>query len=366
MSLVLQGFFEEKREQKEKNDYSMALSLIPEEIKKMAYIRYRTDGRFEAVISYQGKKNSVYAKNITELQKKIKEKNNNLKQLPYIQQNKVKFKSGYTLNKYYIYWFKNFKEPFIKERSAKNIEIYFQIHILPKLGEYYLEELTTQKIQEFLNQLKKTRNKELITTYLKAILTKAYNEDLIDKNPFVNVIKEKKLSKVKDGFTLEEQKIIISEMENNETKKIILIYLLTGIRRNEINQILEINDSKNYIKVKCEKSDDNRTRNISLTTYTINLIKECCSKYINTEKVYYNFKKFLNSKNIKKNLHTTRHTYTTNNFYLGNDMKYVSTWLGHKDISITLNIYTNLHESLEDREQLKNLYNNAYYIAPKF
>lgn len=42
-------------------------------------------------------------------------------------------------------------------------------------------------------------------------------------------------------------------------------------------------------------------------------------------------------------------------------MKRVSVWAGHSKVELTYNVYTNLNDSLEDKNAIKTLYNDMYY-----
>ncbi len=321
----------------------------------MSSIRKRTNGIYECRFYYNKKYYSVYSENLKELSKKKIQK---LKEIKETINNNIIYNFD-NLNQWSIYWLENFKKPFVKEKTYNEILSYLKNHIIKHLGNIKLKNINSQILQEFFNQYSKSRTKEIIFLYLNAVLQKAQDIGLIKINPLKAVVKDKKIKTNKLSFTFNEQKLILEKLKE-PLKNIILIYLLTGLRKNEINQIIEINE--NYIKVVKEKSD-NEIKTISLTTKTIELIKETINKKINTDYISKQFTMFLKENNIlNKSLHTTRHTYATNNYYLETPIKHLQEFMGHKDIQTTLNIYTNLDNSIK-KEELIKLYNNNYYIV---
>ena len=319
----------------------------------MPSLRKRKNGIYEKRFYYQNKCYSVYSKNLNKLKIKEKEK---IKQLKNSNNN---IKNDITIKDWSHYWLENFKKPFVKEKTYFEIKNYINKHIIDKLGNLSLNKITTNQLQTFLNNYEKSRTKELIYLYLNAILKKAFEIGMIKNNPLNAVIKDKKIKSNKQAFTLEEQKTIINKL-SQPLKNVILIYLLTGIRKNEINMIKEI--GVNFIKVVREKTE-NKTKTISLTHETIELIKNTIKNKINTDKISKLFSKFLKENNINnKSLHTTRHTYATNNYYLETPIKHLQEFLGHEDVQTTLNIYTNVDNSITKNEIIK-LYNNYYYIV---
>lgn len=322
----------------------------------MSSIRKRANGIYECRFYYNKKYYSVYSKNLKELNKKKTQKLKELKETINNENTIINFD---TLKQWALYWLENFKKPFIKEKTYNEILNYLNNHIIKYLGDLKLKNINSQILQNFLNQYTKSRTKEIIFLYLNALLQKAQDIGLIKINPLKAVVKDKKIKTNKLSFTLNEQKLILEKL-TEPLKSIILIYLLTGLRKNEINQIIEIN--KDNIKVIKEKSE-NEIKTIKLTAQTIKLIKETINKKINTDKVSKQFTTFLKENNIQnKTLHTTRHTYSTNNYYLETPIKHLQEFMGHKDIQTTLNIYTNLDDSINKNDLIK-LYNNYYYIV---
>lgn len=337
----------------------------------MASIRERKDGRFEGRISFKGKYFSVYEHDLEKLKKKItkklKELEKEYKQQKTLAQTK---KDWVSLEYYYKEWLENDKRPFVKPKTLEIIENAFNTHILPKLGKVKLKELDKNKIQKFLNDMPKSRIKEIVGGYFKACITSAYKERLLAFNPFDTVKFEKKIKSDKGALTADEQKTLLAHLQATDIRlyKIILLYLCTGCRLNELPTI-ELLPDKNFILVQGTKTE-NAVRYIQISetlreyiTENWDIIKDFPTDYIAKR-----FRKALAELNLKGSIHTLRHTFATNHFFLGTPAKQLQVWMGHSTINLTLDIYTNISPTIDansEKTKILKLYNNYYYYSEK-
>ena len=337
----------------------------------MASIRERKDGRFEGRISFKGKYFSVYEHDLEKLKKKITKKLKELEKEYKHQKTLAQTKKDWvTLEGYYKEWLENDKRPFVSQATLTSIINSFK-HILKSLGKVKLKELDNNKIQRFLNALPNNRRKELIITYFKACITKAFKERLIPFNPFDTVITGKKVKADKKAFNAEQQKRILQYLKDNEPDwyNIILCYLCLGCRRSELFAI-KIENIKNGLVLIQGTKTQNATRYVNITPEfekvlisTINTLPDVDNDWI-TKK----FKKVLNALKIEGSLHSLRHTFITNHYYLGTPAKQVQAWVGHASIQMTMDIYTNIDPLInakEEKNEILGLYNNYYYYSEK-
>lgn len=326
-------------------------------------IRQRNDGRWE----FRKTINHIRYNIIKSTQKEL---------LKEIKQFKQKFTTTYihqqekTLIEYLYYWAETYKKGKIKDKPYKEIITKFRIYVEnSKIANIKLNKLNADLIQEFLNNIPRCRAKEILTIYLKAALTKAYKTQKLKSDIFENIVVDKKLNNIETPFNYEEQKEIVQNLKGKDIEKVIMFYLLTGIRSNELPasklellNCLDINN--NTLKILCEKKreEHNIYRYIDLTEKTINFIQNNAdeiTKY-RPSTIYRKFKKFLEEINVEGHLHKLRHTFTTNNFYLGNPDKLISSWLGHTKVELTQKVYIYIDRSIT-RQKIENLYENMYY-----
>lgn len=321
---------------------------------EMKGITLRKDGRYVIRKMINGKSIIKYANTLHEakiIYNKIK-KNREVK----------KVIKPYSLEKWITEWLEIYKKPFVSEKQYKEIKCGMN-HILKKFKNYYLKNINTLELQEYVNSLPKNKTKTTIQLYFNALLQKAEDLSLIEKNPFKAVIKDKKLKYKNSGFNIDEQKVIINAIKNSEIETEILIYLMTGCRPNElpnkenfdfINNTVTINGTKNTNALKRVIELSHDFSNYMQNYFKNNNLKEV--KFISQS-----FKKICQQNNISNPLlYRLRHTFATNHFILGTHAKYVQQWLGHYSVSFTLDTYTDIDKN-SSPEKIQKLYNNFYY-----
>ena len=218
-----------------------------------------------------------------------------------------------------------------------------------------------------MNTYPKSRKKELLSTYLKAIFEKAYNLELIDRNPVKAITMDRKIKAIRYSLNLEQQKALLKAVKGTVIEQLVLFYLLTGVRRTEALSVKfsDIDIKNKTIHINGTKTE-NSVRDIPLSKKYIkhllkfddgrNFIFNFPPDYV-TKKLHKIFKQL----EIPACLHCLRHTFSTNQMYLGTPDKYRQEWLGHASLNMTNNVYTHIDKSLTKRN-IQKLYNNMYFF----
>ena len=295
-------------------------------------------------------------------------------------------KSKKILYKDWIYTWLLEKKDYIKESTYANYSNNIFNHIIPKLGNYYLNELNHKVIQDFLLELSKNGRKDNtgglaektikdITIIIKGSIKKGINEDKIKHIELTfNYPKDNKENKLYVLTKREQNKITSYVLENINSRNIgLLISLYSGIRIGELCALRweDIDFKKNcvtinktiqrvYIKDKNKNiskviittpKTKNANREIPINKDFLEILKKVKSdkehyiltgneKYIEPRTYRKYFNKVLDELKIKHfNFHSLRHTFATNCISLGVDYKTVSELLGHANVNITLNLY---------------------------
>lgn len=232
-----------------------------------------------------------------------------------------------------------------------------------------------------------------ICCVLRRNITAAYNEGLIENNPFVvyNIKnpKSRKNDKVVIPLTIEEQKRFTEAAENyipslgNTSNKNLqpLIELYSGMRMGEINALRlsdvdfknkkinicgTIENGKNYSAFRVEHTKTkNGMRKIPINVKLEKYLKRAVENYTPNEEQLIFFDKENNkpiaTQSVNKVIrsickranvrmfssHTLRHTYATRLVECNVPIKIVQNLLGHNDITITLNTYTSVLDDYE-------------------
>lgn len=243
-----------------------------------------------------------------------------------------------------------------------------------------------------------------ICCVLRRNVTAAYNEGLIENNPFVvyNIKnpKSRKNDKVVIPLTIEEQKRFTEAAENyipslgNTSNKNLqpLIELYSGMRMGEINALRlsdvdfknkkinicgTIENGKNYsafrvehtktksgmrkipINVKLEKYLKRAVENYTPNEEQLIFFDKENNKPIATQSVNKVIRSICKRANVRMfSSHTLRHTYATRLVECNVPIKIVQNLLGHNDITITLNTYTSVLDDYESTAM--NIINNEF------
>lgn len=287
-------------------------------------------------------------------------------------------------------WLERYMKHTIKIRTYNRYKSICELHLIKDLGEYELDELKPNVLQDFL--LKKiddhysTNTIKGIVSVLKQALRLAITLEFVDKEYCSNLKMPSSEEKEISVFTKKEQQVIESFCLNHKKRNYIgiVICLYTGIRLGELlaltwddidfnSNLLTINktsysakvDGKTQIivdKPKTKKSN----RVIPLPNQLVKLLKiikkESNSKYVITTRnsgivgnrsYQRTFKFILKKINVPyRNFHSLRHTFATNAIELGMDVKTLAEILGHTNAMITLNRYS--HSLLNYKIEMMN------------
>jgi len=305
--------------------------------------------------------------------------------------------------------------PAKKITTSENTRAYYQNaldkHLYIEFGDYKLPEISSAQISAYFLRLQESdlSHSSIIGIYvtLKQLLTMAYLDDSIDRNPIDKVKRPRQRkdeqAKEVEAFTSNELKQIISALDGESLKWQVFTRLLidTGMRRGEAcglkweNIDFETNTATIcgnlcYTKEKgiyLDTPKTGKTRDVYFSVATGKLLKRfreqqkadlnrrikrligsgkplpiekvSIPEYVFTEKGYCTpihpqspnrfFKKFGERTGIDIHPHMLRHSFASVAITNGADIASVSEVLGHIDKSTTLKMYTHADEESKRR-----------------
>jgi len=309
----------------------------------------RADGRFQGYIIEDGKRSYVYGRTQDEVALKIKK---------YIKNGipkKKKKSDSPTVREWAERWLELYKIPNLKPKSIESIR-YSLRKIYPRFGDTPLGELKTMDLQEFFLSITQTRARDLALTVMTEMLEKARKQGVIAANPCEGVEIKKHVTQKKDALTPEQTETLLAAVKGTTIEGIFTLLLTGGFRIGELlaltsddvdfkNNTVSINKDVVFVKgkriVQTTKTQAG-VRTIPLPQSSIDLLKGRKGQLFDMtyNAVRNGFRRLSEKTGIDVSAHKLRHTYATRLEEAGVPPKVKQYLLGHSDVDMTQNVYT--------------------------
>ena len=311
--------------------------------------------------------------------------------------------SSILLKDYVNKWFTEYKINTLSTNTIANYNSRIDMHIIPKLGDYKVNKITNEVVQDFYNSLinegaKPSSAKKVLET-LGNCLRYAQKNKLIYTIPVD--INRVPIEKPKVEFwNKNELDFFLNEIKDDYLYTPLIIAVLTGLQLGELCGLrwCDIDLDNRYLNVTHQVINDKRNKSLlftdklkTLTSYRkitipyvlINYLKTLKGNALDTDLVVLNrdgimcnprnlsmnftktifkyrlpLEEYKNSKlrNKKDNymqlnqisFHGLRHTHATLLIFKGENIKVVSERLGHKSITETLDTYTHIMDDMKN------------------
>lgn len=327
----------------------------------------RTDGRWQYSKQQRGYRYYAIANTYRELLEKIPK----IKPILITSiKHKTRKTNQFTFVQYYQFYIDNFvKNKKIGKETIKAWQRQLTQDITPNFKLLKLEDITAERIQNFIDNIPYERKQEVLYQRITKILKKAYATGKIKRDITLGIEKPKRQHKQeRTPLTIIEQiKLLKEAKKNKKLFPFVVFSIIVGSRREEtlkFNLLTDIDEKRLTIHIKGTKTS-NADRYVHVTNEFISFLKTTLPK----NKFEFNksyptnylgeiFKKL----KINACLHSLRHTCSANLYFLGANDKYRQMQLGHASIVTTNDIYTNIKENTPAR-RIHLVYGDLY---PKF
>ncbi|MBQ8629904.1 MAG: site-specific integrase [Prevotella sp.] len=291
-------------------------------------------------------------------------------------------------------WLTNYVMPSVKDKTYTRYADIVDQHLVPKLGDYEIEDLTPIIVQRYITELMQSGNLRTgkglsansinsIITVIQGSMSTAHLLGLVSVYEMNKLKRPKNQEKPIEVFTPNEQKQIEHAVltDKREKMKGVVICLYTGLRigellalewedidfgKAELTVSKTCHDGKNkngdFCRITETPKTANSRRTIALPKQLLPILREMKKKsksrlVISGDKPLFvrsyqrSFELLLKNLGIpRRGFHVLRHTFATRAIECGMDVKTLSETLGHKNASITLNRY--VHSLMEHKHSM--------------
>lgn len=353
----------------------------------------RKDGRWEArvVVSYD-EKGLPKTKNVTAKTKiECLEKLERLKaELGAVTK---KTTSTMSFGEWMDFWYQTYCKNTLKESTQATYEQRIYKQIIPKLGHHPLNQITTGLLEKFYAQLKvngRLIRRDIygpglansvirsIHAHCRAALDKAVAEKLIRQNPAIGCkLPSKKSAEIKI-LTPEAMQKLLFQAQIEGFYEMFMLDLATGLRRGEVVGLqwknvdfekgtLSITKQIRYVKKKLVIAPP-KTKASERTIILPPPILEMLAEYRKTVDSIWLFPSPVKKEDVPRDpsacrkalarilkraecehvpFHAMRHTFASNAFHYGMDVKTLASTIGHESVETTLNVYAHSSEQMK-------------------
>ena len=359
-------------------------------------LRKRSDGRWEGrytagINPDTGKpiSRNVLGRTQAETKEKLKAAIKQAEQVDVTQYEK------YTVGQWANTWFETYAKPNIRESTAMYYQNYIDNHIVPNIGKIPLKKLTTLDLQKFYNKMKTSgrvqryknmANKGLssktvrgVHTMLHGCLEQAVQNRILPYNPS-NACKILKKEK-KEMYVIQPEKVgaYLHEAQAYGVLPIFYLEFSSGLRRGELLALLwtdidvekhtvsvtkTVNRMSGELKVQPPKTPKS-IRTVAIPEQTVAILigeheahpdnpylfpSPKTGTMYDPSTIRRIHKKLLQRAGIEENVrfHDLRRTFTTLMIQNGADPKTLSAMLGHYSAAFTLDVYSNVTDSMQE------------------
>lgn len=356
---------------------------------------YKTETGWRGQIYVDGKRISRRGKTKQEVIDKLAAVKTDANRGQFVDRNEI------TVEEWVRIWLQKYVAPRVTEGTYRNYERLFRNHLIPVIGDKYIQELDKPMLEEAFSKMfqKKLLNvKEPVYSHttvnslsaqFKKCLGEAVFNGLLVKNPMEGVHLHKlRPPKKVEAYSVDDQEKIIDYLKQSDDLRQIFYFLIgTGVRIGEALALTwdDINFSDNTVNIDKISVEISGNAHIEPRTKT----ESGKRKIVVSEKVMNNLKGLrdrqiaeLNLRNLVfpsmrytirtqanlremwmglcqkigipyKGLHALRHTWATRALEGGIDPKTVSVMLGHKNVITTMNIYQDVLQAHQQNNIVK-------------
>jgi len=256
---------------------------------------------------------------------------------------------AYTFAEWLLHWQEKYKRP------KQSGEVYkwnlkrITDNIIPILGDIPLTELTTDHMQDFINDIPPSNARDKLTHIFSGSLRKALDLGHLVRNPFKAVELEKNTSVSYPVLQPHTQLKILWAINNPKYLRMFMFYCCTGFRLSEGLSINPKNDIDYFFhKIILTMPDKKNKKHKRIVPYLPSLLNDfdltsdTLFPDVTADGARQYFYKLFKKHDIDACFHSFRHTFISCCYHVGIPIKYIQKWVGHTSVVMTMDTYTHI------------------------
>jgi len=169
------------------------------------------------------------------------------------------------------------------EGTSKQARMYFNKYVFPALGERAVDSISRKDVLKFLDDLQKggmTTGVNGVFSHLRSFFNRLEEREVIEHSPCARLkkpVKERKSSRYLEESEIRQFLAVLQQADiYQESKNALLLYLLTGARRNEVGNMTwqEISFDDRVWRLPAERSKSRRARTIPLSEQALAVLRD--------------------------------------------------------------------------------------------
>lgn len=290
----------------------------------------------------------------------------------------------------YKVWLETYQYTVEESTLNKTMNI-FNVHIIPEWGDTLVTDIKPLNLQRYINTMQgKVIHYRKIAGYFRRLLNLAVRMDMIDIDPFTKIEmprERRNNNKPKQFMDVDEFKAFVEVLDsqysqiNQQAYTLLRLGAFTGMRTEELLalQWRSVDFDKGYIEIvqalgrglnggtyiKEPKSRTSR-RTLKVDNKMLSILSDWYDNTVHNKSDDYVFNNHGKTLQVLKpnkwlhdvsdrygvavglSMHKLRHTWATLALDQGASIKQVQTYLGHADVAMTLNIYSDVTKKASD------------------
>ncbi|MFN1834798.1 tyrosine-type recombinase/integrase [Balneola sp. MJW-20] len=184
--------------------------------------------------------------------------------------------------------------PTLRKKTADEYQRHIDVELNPKLGDYFVKEITRKQLIDLLDAIAIDRNASTLSNRVRSTLSSIYSfgidKAIVEVNPVFNIKRKKKSAPRDRVYSEEEIRKLWAAFENQDEpiQSIFKVLLLLGQRSGETKHMMwkDIDFKKQIWTIPKEQTKAKRTHLVPLSDWVLDILENLNELFPDSEYVF--------------------------------------------------------------------------------